>query len=236
MNQVCQGQQSMQPTSATAPSVLPCNQVDSNMDNAPQEPANILTHHAFMMVHVITGCFSSDNTRCLPVMSNRGNAYLALFYIYNANAIWSVPIKNRSKEELLRAITEVYAWLTARGYRPLLHKMDNETSHDLDAFIALEQVKIQYCPPNMHRTNPAKSTVRTWKNNFMAEIARLPPLFPLAHWCQLMTQSDNTLNMMHLRCFNPLLSVHKALEGTFLFDATPIALIGTEVLVHQKPG
>jgi hypothetical protein len=42
--------------------------------------------------------------------------------------------------------------------------------------------------------------------------------------------------MMRPCCLNPLLSVHKALEGTFLFDATPMALLGTEVLVHQKPG
>ncbi len=81
------------------------------------------------------------------VTSNQENAYVTLFYFYNANAIWSVPIKNRSKEELLRAVTEVYACLTAQGYRPLLHKMDNETSHDVKAFIALEQVKLQYCPP-----------------------------------------------------------------------------------------
>ncbi len=71
-------------------------------------------------------------------MSNRGNAYVALFYVHDANAIWSVPIKNRSKEELLRAVTEVYAWLRARGYQPSLHKMDNETSHDVEAFIAVE--------------------------------------------------------------------------------------------------
>jgi hypothetical protein len=113
MNQVPQGLQSMQPTSATVPIALPSNQVDSNMDNAPQVPANICTHHVFMTVHLITGCVSSDNTGHFPVTSNQGNTYIALFYIYDANAIWLVPIKNRSKEELLRAVTEVYAWLTA---------------------------------------------------------------------------------------------------------------------------
>ncbi len=79
--------------------------------------------------------------------------------------IWSVPINNRSKEELLQAITEVYAWLTVRGYWPLLHKIDNKTSHDVKAFITLEQVKQQYTPPNMHCTNPTECTVRTWKRN-----------------------------------------------------------------------
>jgi hypothetical protein len=135
----------MQPTSVTAPIVLPSNQLDSNMDDAPQEPENICTHHVFMIVHVIRGCISSNNTKCFLVTSNRENAYIALFYIYNANVI-SVPIMNRSKEELMRDVTEVYAWPTAQGYQPLLHKMDNETSHDIKAFIALEQVKIQYTP------------------------------------------------------------------------------------------
>jgi hypothetical protein len=30
--------------------------------------------------------------------------------------------------------------------------------------------------------------------------------------------------------------MHEALEGTFLFDAAPMALLGMEVIVHQKPG
>ncbi len=55
----------------------------------------------------------------------------------------SVPIKNRSKEELLRALTEVYAWPMAQGYWPLLHKIDNEIAHEVKAFIASEQVKLQ---------------------------------------------------------------------------------------------
>jgi hypothetical protein len=186
MNQVCQGLRSTQPTSAITPIVLPSNQVNSNTDNVPQEPAKIRIHHVFILVHVITGRVSSDNTGCFPVMSNRGNAYVALFYIYNANAIQSV-IKNRSKEELLQAVTKVYAWLTAQGYWLILHKMDNVTSHDVKAFIASEQVKLQYCPPNMHRTSPAECAVCMWNNHFMMGLAGLPPLFPPAHWCQLMT-------------------------------------------------
>jgi hypothetical protein len=124
MNQVRQGLWSMQPTSATAPIVLPSDQVNSNMEQMPQELANICTHHVFMTVHVVTGHISSENIGRFPVTFNWRNAYVALFYIYDANAIRSVPIKNRSKEELLRVITEVYAWLTARRYPPILHKMD----------------------------------------------------------------------------------------------------------------
>jgi hypothetical protein len=121
------------------------------MDEVPQELANIHTHQVFMMTHIVTGRVSSNNTGRFPVTSNWGNAYMALFYINNANAIWSVPIKNRSKEELLWAVTDVYAWQTARGYRPLLHKVDKETSNDIKAFIASEQVEL-HAPHQSHQT------------------------------------------------------------------------------------
>jgi hypothetical protein len=108
-------------------------------------------------------------------------------------------------------------------------QVDNETSHDFKAFIAADQVKIQYTP------NPAKCAVRMWKNHFTAGIAGIPSLFLIANWCQLTPQNDMTLNMMRPCCLNPLLSAHKAMEGLFLFDATPLALLGTKVLVHLKP-
>jgi hypothetical protein len=43
-----------------------------------------------------------------------------------------------------------------------------------------------------------------------------------------------TLNMMHPCCLNPLLSTHKAMDGSFLFNAKPLAPLGTKVLVHLK--
>jgi hypothetical protein len=44
-----------------------------------------------------------------------------------------------------------------------------------------------------------------------------------------------TLNMMRPCRLNPLLSAHKEMGGLFLFNATPLALLGTKVLVHLKP-
>jgi hypothetical protein len=72
-----------------------------------------------------------------------------VFYIFDANAIWSVPVKNRSKEKLLCAYQEIYDWLTHRGFKPLLHKLDNKTSKDVKAFVATEQTCIQYTPSNI---------------------------------------------------------------------------------------
>ena len=220
MDQVRQVQCSTKLAATSIPIVLPHDCVDSNMDPQPQQPSNKCTHHVFLTVLDVTGSIASNQTGRFPVTSNRGNAYV---YIFDPNYIKSVPIRNHSKDELLRAYTKVYAWLTGRGYRPLLHKLDNETSRDIEALVAAKQVKIQYTPPDMHRTNPAERAVRTWKNHFTAGIAGIPPSFPIANWCRLTTQSDMMLNM------------YEAMDGSFSFDVTPLAPLGTEVLIHLKP-
>jgi hypothetical protein len=235
MDQVRQGIRSTKPATAASPIVRPANCVDTNMDAAPQEPTNKRTHHMFMTIRKVMGSISSNQSGCFPVASNGGNVYVALFYVYNPNYIKSIPIKNQSKEELLRAYTEVYAWLTVRGYCPLLHKLDDETSRDVKAFIAAEQVKIQYTPLDMYRTNPAKRALWMWKNHFTAGIAGIPLLFPIANWCRLTPQSNMTLNMMRPCRLNLLLSTHEEMGGLFLFNAMPLALLGTKVLVHLKP-
>ena len=160
---------------------------------------------------------------------------MVIFYIFDANYIQLVPIKNRSKEELLRAYRKIYNWLVLRGFTPQLHKLDNETSHEVEAFIRSQHTHLQYTPPDMHCTNPAERAIRTWKNHFLSEIAGLPKSFPITNGCQLTTQCEATLNMLRPCHQNPRLSVHKVLEGTFSFDATPMAPLGAEVLVYMKP-
>jgi hypothetical protein len=128
---------------------MPGLHIDDHMADAPQAPLNARTNHIFMQIPAIDGVISSDQTGRFPITSNRGNEYVVVFYIYDANYICSIPIKSRLKDELLRAYQEVYEWLLVRGFKPLLHKMNNET------FIQGQQTRLQYTPPDMHRTNPA---------------------------------------------------------------------------------
>jgi hypothetical protein len=83
--------------------------------------------------------------------------------------------------------------------------------------------------------NPAKRAIRTCKNHFLAGMAGLPKSFPIANWCHHTTQCNATLNILPPCCQNHPLLAHKAFEGSFSFDATPMAPLGTEVLVHMKP-
>jgi hypothetical protein len=94
---------------------------------------------------------------------------------------------------------------------------------------------MQYTPLDIHRTNPAKWAIRTWKNHFLAGIAGLIKSFPIANWCPLTMQCNATLNMLPPCHQNPLLLAHEVLEGSFSFEATPMAPLGAEVLMHMKP-
>jgi hypothetical protein len=58
--------------------------------------------------------------------------------------------------------------------------------------------------------------------------------FPIINWCCLTTQCNTTLNMLQPCHKNSLLLAHKVLEGSFSFNVTSMAPLGTEVLVHMK--
>jgi hypothetical protein len=86
----------------------------NNLDVITQAPNNALTNLVFLQTHDITGQIFTNQTGCFQITSNCGHAYPVIFYIYNANFITSVPIKNCTKEELLQAYEQTYAYLTAR--------------------------------------------------------------------------------------------------------------------------
>ena len=107
-----------------------------------------------------------------------------------------IPIKNRSEQEFLRAYKEVYDDLENKGFKPKFHKLDNESSNKIQKFIASRNTDVQFAPPDMHRQNAAERAVRTWKNHFIAILASVNPLFPIANWCRLVPQANITLNLM----------------------------------------
>jgi hypothetical protein len=234
MDQSRQGQCS---TSSSAPAGTPTfTSLNYTKDNIlPIHIKEGLTNLVFIVIHEITGEVFTNQTGCFPITSNHGHAYLVIFYIYDANFIASIPIKNCTKEELFQAYQIMYKYLSSQGFKPQLHKMDNETSKDVKDFIESQHTNLHYTPPDIHRTNSAEQAIRTWKNHFTAGIASLPKTFPIANWCHLTNQCDYTINMLCPCHQNPLLSTFKAMEGSFSFDPTPMAPPGTEVLIHLKP-
>jgi hypothetical protein len=200
-----------------------------------QAPNNDKTNMVFMTIAEVDGQLFTDQTGRFPITSSRGHNYIVIFYVVDANYIKSYPIKSRHRTELINAYTDVSNFLRTRGYRPQLHKLDNETSKDVEEFIADNNATHQYTPPDMHHTNPAERAIRTWKNHFVAIRAGTPSTYRLSNWCKDLEQTDITLNMMRPCTQNLKLSAHEAMEGMFSFDATPMAPIGTECMVHVKP-
>ncbi len=233
MDQTCQGQQSTSRITINTPPLTISN--NDNGDILPVHISDGSTNLVFMVIHDITGKVFTDQTGRFPITSNRDHAYLLIFYIYDVNFIASTPIENCTKEELLHAYQITNKYLSSRGFKPLLHKMDNKTSKDVEEFIDSQHTTLQYTPPDIHRTNSTERAIRTWKNHFSTGIASLPKSFPIANWCHLTNQCDYTINMLRPCCQNPLLSAFKAMEGSFSFDATPMAPPVTKVLIHLKP-
>ena len=112
------------------------------MEPPEQAPHNDKTNMVFLTLAEVEGQLFTDQTGRFPVTSSRGNNYIVIFYVVDANYIKSYPIKSRHRTELIRAYDDVYSFLRTRGYRPQLHKLDNETSKDVENFIADNNARI----------------------------------------------------------------------------------------------
>ena len=96
MDQTRQGQCT---TSRRYPSITLINTIDNNKDDVPIMPIdNEFSNLVYMTLIDTTGKIYSDQTGHFPITSNRSNAYLVIFYVYDANFIASVSIKIGQKK------------------------------------------------------------------------------------------------------------------------------------------
>ena len=71
-----------------------------------QEFGNERTHYIYAAVESIPeiGQIHTAQTGRFPVISSRCNKYIMSMYVYDANAIMSTPMKNRTKEKNEQAL------------------------------------------------------------------------------------------------------------------------------------
>jgi hypothetical protein len=158
-----------------------------------------------------------------------------IIYDYDSHSILAETMKNRSAQEHVRAYNKRYHYLCARGFRPLLQKLDNEASTLLKNQMRLHNIDFQLVPPNMHRRNAAERAIRTFKKHFVAILATTDPDFPIRLWSKVVPQAVLTLNLLRSSRLNPRLSAYEHLEGTFDLNRIPFAPLGTTVILHEKP-
>jgi hypothetical protein len=126
------------------------------MTTPPSTPEpTVRTHLVYAKVVTITGQIDSNQTGRFPVTSSKGNKYIMVVYDFDSVAILAEPIKNRTESELLRAYSRMHQYLTDRGLKPQLQKLDNECSTALRQFMRKANVVFQRVPPTtIARTPP----------------------------------------------------------------------------------
>lgn len=96
-------------------------------------------------------------------------------------------------------------------------------------------IDYQFAPAGTHQRNRAERAIQTFKKHFIAALLVVDTNFPMHLWDLLMPQCDMTLNMLRASRVYPKLSANDAVNGTFNFNATPLAPVGCKVVVHEKP-
>ena len=193
------------------------------------------THEFYHEVVDLKDTIYTDQTGKFRVRSIAGNNYVMVTYSYDANAILVRPLKTRGGKELVEAVQSIHQYLSQRGYKPKHHIMDNETSIQMKNYMKSENIIFQLVPPNLHRVNAAERAIRTFKNHFIAILCGVHPDFPLFLWCKLLLQAELTLNLVRPCRFNPKLSAYESLEGSFSYNRTPLAPLGSKIIAHDAP-
>ena len=90
----------------------------------------------------------------------------------------------------------MYTYLTDCGFKPQVQILDNDCPDALKKYFRKSNIKFQLGHPHLHRSNLAERAIATFKDNLIAVLASLNPLFPMHLWCRLVTQVATTLNLL----------------------------------------
>jgi hypothetical protein len=80
------------------------------------------------------------------------------------------------------------------------------------------------------------SNIATFKEHFFAALATVDMLCPLQLWDEFLPQVELTSNMLHFSWRNPKKSANQEVYGSFDFNKSPLAPLGTKALVYDNPG
>lgn len=176
-----------------------------------------------------------DLTGRFPVRSRSGNNYIMVFLSASHNYIHLQPMKNRSADECVRAFQAGLEFFSEHNVTFSHVRLDNETSHEFEQFAHGAGLSVQFVPPHTHRANRAERAIRTFKNHFLATLATTHPDFPLSLWDRVLPQLELTVNLLRESDLNTNVSAYESVCGPFDLSAHPIAPIGMQVAIHNKP-
>jgi hypothetical protein len=223
-------------------SIIPTTSTSSINSSSPTsipipftEPSTLRTYNTFASCQPITGKTFSDQTGRFICPSISGNQYLFVLYDYDSNTIHAEPIPSRTKHQILQAFKKVTTKLERCGFKPQLHRLDNEASNLLKDYMHDQNIDFQLTPVGIHRRNLAERAIQTFKNHFISGLCSTHPDFPLNLWDKLVPQAIITLNLLRPSRVNPKISGYMHLFGAFNYNRTPFAPPGMKILVHERP-
>ncbi len=114
--------------------------------------------------------------------------------------------------------------------------MDNECSSAVEKYIRSKSINIQLDPPHNHQANATERAIAPFKEHFIAALATVDMLCPLQLWDDFLPKVELTVNMLCFSRQNPKKSANQEVYGSFDFNKTPLAPLGTKALVYNNPG
>jgi len=156
-------------------------------------------------------------------------------YVYDLNAIIVRTMPSCTDASMVTAFTEVITTFKTGGYHPALTVMDNECSASVEKYIRSEKINIQLVPPHNHRVNAAERAITTFKEHFITALATVDMHCPLQLWDEFLPQVELTLNMLRFSGRKPNRSANQKVYGSFDFNKTPLAPLGTKALIYDDP-
>jgi len=187
------------------------------------------------LADTITGTMYTDINGAFPVCSFKSMQYIFVAYVYDLNAIIVRAMPSRTDASMVTAFREVITILKTGGCCPALNVMDNEFSAAVEKYIRSEQINIQLVPPHNHRVNATERAIATFKEHFIAALTTVDMHCPLQLWDAFLPQVELTLNMLRFSRRNPKKSANQEVYGSFDFNKTPLAPLGTRALIYDDP-
>ena len=160
-------------------------------------------------------------------------SYIFILYDYDSNAILTEPIRSRNAHHLVEGYGKCYKRLQSAGITPVLQRLDN-ISDLLCRFITEKNIQYQLCNAYDHRHNLAERAIQTFKTHFISIVNGCDDRMPPSLWCKLLPKANATLNMLRRSRINSKFSAYEQLFGTFDFNKTLLAPLGTKVIVYGK--
>jgi hypothetical protein len=127
----------------------------------------------------------------------------------------------RTGPSILVAYKRAFKLIEVRGFKPLLHHLDNEASYSLHAYVSEASIDFQLASPHLHHRNADKRAIRNFNNHLITELSSTNTNFPLNLWEKLLPQCLLTINIIRCSRLNPQLWVQAQVHGAFDCNRNP---------------